>query len=215
MRMDFMLRSERPADVAAVEALTREAFWNLHCPGCSEHLVARQLRASRDFVPELDLVAEAEGRVVGSILFSRSRVAGSMNEHFETVTFGPVSALPEYQRQGVGRALIERGVQLARAIGFSAVIIYGNPAYYGRFGFRPGKEFGIRTAEGKYLAALQALPLAPGALDGVSGRFLESEAFETDPAQLEAFDRLFPPKEKLVTPSQAEFLKIALAVEDA
>jgi predicted N-acetyltransferase YhbS len=212
--MDFALHSERLQDIVDVEALTREAFWNLHNPGCSEHLVVRQLRASRDIVPELDLVAEAEGRIIGNILFSRSRVAGSMNENFETVTFGPVSVLPEFQRRGVGRALIERGIELAQAMDFTAVIIYGNPAYYHRFGFRPGKEFGIRTADGKYAAALQALPLFHGALDGVSGRFLESEAFETDPVQLEAFDRLFPPREKLVTPTQAEFLKIASMVED-
>jgi len=213
--MELVIRSERPEDVVSVEALTREAFWNLHVPGCSEHLVARQLRASRDFLPELDLVALEDGRVIGNILFSRSRVIGPMNENFETVTFGPVSVLPECQKRGVGRALIERGLQAAREAGHSAVIIYGNPDYYGKYGFQPGKAYGIRTADGKYHAALQALPLAPGALDGVSGRFLESEAFETDPDQLEAFERLFPPREKLVTPSQADFLRIASMVEDA
>lgn len=213
--MDISIRNERPEDVLLIEALTREAFWNLHVPGCSEHLVARQLRASQDFLPELDLVAEADGRIVGSILFSRSRVVGSGNENFETVTFGPVSVLPECQHQGVGRALIERGLLIARALGHSAVVIYGNPAYYQKYGFRAGREFGIRTADGKYAAALQALPLFPGALNGVCGRFLESEAFEVDPGHLEAFDRLFPFKEKLVTPTQADFVRIASMVEDA
>ena len=213
--MEIALRVERPEDVVAVEALTREAFWNLHEPGCSEHLVARQLRACPDFLPELDLVAESGGRVVGNIMFTRSRVVGAKNEIFEAVTFGPISVLPECQRRGVGRALIERGVSLARAMGFPAVIIYGSPDYYSRCGFRPGREFGIRTQGGKYAAALQVLPLIPGALDGVRGRFLESEAFEVDPAHLEAFEALFPPKEKLITPSQADFLRIASMVEDA
>lgn len=213
--MEFIIRNEHPEDVVAVEALTRLAFWNLHEPGCSEHLVVRQLRASADFMPELDFVAEADGRVIGNILFSRSRVVGALGENFETVTFGPVSVLPECQRQGVGRALIERGIDHARAMGISAVVIYGNPAYYQKFGFRPGKEFGIRTADGKYSAALLALPLIPNALGGVSGRFLESDAFETDDGHLEAFDRLFPPLEKHVTPSQAEFLKIASQIEEA
>lgn len=213
--MEISIRNERPEDVVAVEALTRGAFWNLHVPGCSEHLVARQLRASRDFLPELDLVAVEDGRVIGNILFTRSRVVGSMNENFETVTFGPVSVLPECQQRGVGRALIERGLALAREAGHSAVIVYGNPDYYSKYGFRAGREYGIRTADGKYHAALLALPLVPGALDGVCGRFLESEAFETDPEQLEAFERLFPPMEKLVTPSQAEFTRIASMVEDA
>lgn len=213
--MEITIRKERLEDVANVEALTREAFWNLHVPGCSEHLAARQLRASRDFLPELDLVAVEDGRVIGNIMFTRSRVVGSMNENFETVTFGPVSVLPECQNRGVGRALIERGLTLAREAGHSVVIIYGNPDYYRKYGFRAGREYGIRTADGKYHAALQALPLAPSGLDGVSGRFLESEAFETDADQLEAFERLFPPMEKLVTPSQAEFTRIASMVEDA
>lgn len=213
--MEFIIRLERPEDVIAVEALTREAFWNLHVPGCSEHLAARQLRASRDFLPELDLVAVDDGRVIGNIMFTRSRVVGSMNENFETITFGPVSVLPECQNRGVGRLLIERGLTLARETGHSAVIIYGNPDYYKKYGFRPGRDYGILTADGKYHAALLVLPLVPGALNGVSGRFLESEAFETDPLQLDAFERLFPPREKLVTPSQADFARIASMVEDA
>ena len=213
--MEFIIRLERPEDVIAVEALTREAFWNLHVPGCSEHLAARQLRASRDFLPELDLVAVDDGRVIGNIMFTRSRVVGSMNENFETITFGPVSVLPECQNRGVGRLLIERGLTLARETGHSAVIIYGNPDYYKKYGFRSGRDYGILTADGKYHAALLVLPLVPGALNGVSGRFLESEAFETDPLQLDAFERLFPPREKLVTPSQADFARIASMVEDA
>ena len=213
--MEIIIRHERPEDVVAVETLTRLAFWNLHVPGCSEHLVARQLRASCDFLPELDFVAESDGRVVGNIIFSRSRVVGSNQENFETVTFGPVSVLPDCQRQGVGRALIEKGIERARAVGFSAVIIYGNPAYYRKYGFRPGKEFDIRTEGGKYAAALQVLPLVPGILNGVSGRFLESEAFETDEEFLDAFDRLFPPLEKLETPTQAEFMKTVSMIEDA
>ena len=213
--MNFIIREERPGDCVAVESLTRLAFWNLHVPGCSEHLVARQLRDSEDFVPALDFVAEVGGRVIGSILFSRSRVAGNRNENFETVTFGPVSVLPEWQNRGVGRALIGRGVARAREMGFSAVIIFGNPAYYRKYGFKSGKEYGIQTAEGKYAAALQVLPLTPGALEGVCGRFLESNAVEVDPEALEAFDRLFPPMEKLVTSTQAEFLRISSMIEDA
>lgn len=212
--MDIVVRNERPEDVVAVEHLTRLAFWNLYVPGCSEHLVARQLRASADFLPELDLVAEVNDRVVGNIMFSRSRVVGPNQEDHETVTFGPVSVLPEYQRQGGGRTLIERGLAIAKTRGYRAVIIFGNPAYYRRFGFHPGKEFDIRTSSGSYAAALQALPLTPGALDGVRGRFLESEAFEVDDAHLEAFDSLFPPLKKAVTPTQAEFLKIASMIED-
>ena len=213
--MEVFIRNERLEDHFTVENLTREAFWNLHVPGCDEHFLVRKLRDSEDFLPELNFVAEADGRIVGNIMFSRSRVVGRDNQSFETVTFGPVSVLPEYQRQGVGRALIERGLESAWASGHRAAIIFGSPAYYARFGFRSGKEYDIRTSDGKYAAALQALELFPGALKGVCGRFLESEAFEMDPKEAEEFDKLFAHKEKRVLPSQAEFIKIASLVEDA
>jgi hypothetical protein len=80
------------------------------------------------------------------------------------------------------------------------VIIFGNPDYYKKYGFRLAGNTASAPRTAKFHAALLVLPLVPGALDGVCGRFLESEAFETDPDQLEAFERLFPPREKLVTP---------------
>lgn len=215
MAMEIFIRNERPEDQFTVENLTREAFWNLHVPGCDEHFLVRTLRDSEDFLPELNFVAEVDGRVVGNIMFSRSRVVGQDNRNFETITFGPVSVLPEYQRQGIGRALIERGLKTARTSGHRAAIIFGNPAYYARFGFRPGKDYNIRTSDGKYAAALQVLELFPGTLTGVCGRFLESKAFEINPKEAEEFDRLFPHKEKRVLPSQAEFIRIASMVEDA
>jgi len=213
--MEIFIRNERPEDHFTVENLTREAFWNLHVPGCDEHYLAHILRNSEDFLPEFNFVAEVDGRIVGNIMFSRSRVVGRDGRSFATVTFGPVSVLPECQRHGIGRALIERGLQGAREAGHSAVIIYGSPAYYTRFGFRPGKDFDIRTSDGKYAAALQALELFPGALRGVCGRFLDSEAFEVDKKAAEEFDKLFPHKEKRVLPSQAEFRIISSMVEDA
>lgn len=213
--MGIFIRNERPEDHFTVENLTREAFWNLHVPGCDEHYLVHMLRESEDFLPEFDFVAEVDGHIVGNIMFSRSRVVGQDGRSFSTITFGPVSVLPEYQRRGIGRALIERGLQCARASGHRAVIIYGSPAYYARFGFRPGKDYDIRTSDGKYAAALQALELFPDALQGVTGRFRESEAFDVDRKAAEEFDKRFPHKEKLALPSQAEFRKIASMVEDA
>jgi len=130
--MDVFIRNERPEDHFAVENLTREAFWNLHVPGCNEHLLAHVLRGSPDFLPELDFVAEADGRIVGNIMFTRSRVVGADGAGRDTVTFGPVSVLPECQKRGVGRALIERGLALARAAGHRAVIISATRSNSGR-----------------------------------------------------------------------------------
>ena len=200
----FDIRKETAPDFRAVEELTREAFWNLNTPGCEEHYLAHILRTHADFLPELDFVAVHGAEIIGNIMYTRSRV-----EDVPTVTFGPLSVLPVYQGQGVGSALVRHTLPLCREMGFRAVIIYGNPAYYGRFGFRAARDFDICTTDDMYAAALQVLELYPGALDGVHGRFFESDAFETDVRAAEAFDKGFPRREKRETSTQRDFQKIA------
>ena len=87
--MRLEIRREAEEDFRAVEEVTREAFWNLHVPGCDEHYLVHSLREHKDFLPELDFVAVHGAEIVGSILYSRSRVEDVM-----TITFGPVSVLP-------------------------------------------------------------------------------------------------------------------------
>lgn len=201
------IRLEQPADYRAVEALTRDAFWNLHQPGCDEHYLTHILRDDPDFLPELDFVAELDGQIVGNIIFSRARVVGGDGAEFHTILFGPLSVLPEYQRKGVGGALVRHSLEAARQQGHKSVFIYGDPAYYGRFGFVSVRGQGISEADGTLNTALQAVELVPGALDGVGGRLLESGSFYAlPPEKVEAFDRLFPPREKIEeTQSQLEF----------
>jgi predicted N-acetyltransferase YhbS len=206
--MDIAIRREEPRDYRVVEELTREAFWNLHVPGCDEHLLAHNLRTSEAFVPELDFVAEADSNIVGNIMFCRAKVAEDGGVEREVLTFGPVSVWPRLQRKGIGGALIRHSLKAAAEMGFTAVLIYGDPAYYCRFGFKPAEMFGIRTSEGRFHPALQLRELVPGALAGISGRFFEGEAYRVDPAELVEFDKQFPYKEKLETESQKRFLEM-------
>jgi predicted N-acetyltransferase YhbS/uncharacterized protein YdhG (YjbR/CyaY superfamily) len=143
-----------------------------------EALLARKLRNCAVFVPELNYVAELNGSVIGSIVYTRSKVVGDDGE-WETLTFGPVSVLPKYQRDGVGSALIHKTLEIARELGYRAVLIYGHESYYPRFGFKPASEFGITTEDGKNFPAFMALPLYDGALDGVSGRLICDEVYST------------------------------------
>lgn len=206
---NITIRLEQEADYRAVEELTREAFWNLHVPGCDEHFLVHLLREHEDFIPELDFVAVIDGRLAGNIMYSRSKVISPGGLEHQVLTFGPLSVLPEFQRQGVGSALVGHSVDAARAIGYEAVLIYGDPEYYSRFGFRPAEAFSITTAEGSFHPALQALELTADALAGITGRFCESPVYHMDAGEAAAFDASFAPKAKFVTESQLRFAKLA------
>jgi len=192
-----------------VEELTREAFWNLNVPGCNEHLLAHKLRDSPVFIPELDFVALMEHQIVGNIMFCRSIVKSDATLAYGVLTFGPVSVLPQFQRQGVGSALIRHSLRAAADLGHKVILIYGDPAYYHRFGFKSAKEHDIATREGKFMDALMAFELYPGVLQGISGRFFEDEVYHVDEEELVEFEKTFPYKEKCITESQRRFQELA------
>jgi len=182
------LRREVPADHRAVERLTFEAFEVAEVSCGDEALLSRLLRSSDAFVPELDFVADLAGHVVGNIMYTRSKVVGA-GTSWETVTFGPLSVAPSHHRRGVGTALVGRTLALAAEMGFRAVLIFGHPAYYQRFGFRPAAEFDITMANGDSIPAFMALPLSDGGLEGVTGAFHDDPTFSTvDKAESAAFN---------------------------
>ncbi len=208
-RHRILIRQECATDYRTVEESTREAFWNVHVPGCSEHLLVHRLRDHEDFIPELDFVAVVGDDLVGNIMYSRGRVTCADGGEHSVLTLGPVSVLPKYQRQGVGSALIEHSIRAARAMGYEAILIYGDPEYYHRFGFCPAEAFSITNAEGRFHPALQALELRAGVLAGIRGGFCESPVYHLDEKEVAAFDASFPPKEKFVTESQRAFARFA------
>lgn len=195
--MDIKLRPEVPADYRETENVTREAFWNHYAPGCCEHYLLHVLRDSPAFVPGLNLVAEHDGRIVGHVVSVRAVLHGDDGRDYEVLSLGPISVLPEYQRQGIGSRLIERTRELAREMGFRAVLLCGDPDYYLYQGFVPAEMLGIRTADNMYATALHVCELYDGALSGVGGRYVEDAVYEIDESAAEAFDREFPAKEKI------------------
>lgn len=201
------LRLEEPSDEREVESVIRDAFWNQYEPGCSEHYLAHLLRLSPDFVPELDLLAEAGGRIVGSILYTRAHILLDAGGKIPVLSFGPLAVRPDVQRLGIGGRLIRSTQQLARESGARAILIYGDPAYYSRYDFVPAETYRIGTPQNQYLTPLQAYELWDGALADTAGRFVESSVFDQlDPDRVAEFDRQFPPREKLEgTPGQKRF----------
>jgi putative acetyltransferase len=202
---DLIIRNETAADHQAVENLTREAFWNLHVPGCDEHYLVHVMREHPDFIPPLDLVAVLDEKIVGNIMYTKSFIMTDDKRRFETITFGPISVLPGHQRQGIGKALINRSREIALALGYRAIVILGSPYDYCTHGFTSAKDFGVRDPSGAYPLGLLVLELEKGALMGKSGEFHYSDVYEIDEREAALFDRKFPPKQKSHQPSQDVF----------
>ena len=105
------IRLETPADYREVENLSREAFWNVYRPGCTEHYVLNQYRKSPDFIPELDFVMEDDGRLIGHVMFSKAELVLDDGTRKPSWTFGPISIHPDYKRKGYGLKLLRYALE--------------------------------------------------------------------------------------------------------
>ncbi len=199
----IIIREEKESDWYETEYVTKKAFWNLHVPGCNEHYLVHILRSSDDYIPELSRVAELDGKVVGTIMYTKAYVLDG-DKRTDVITFGPLCIDPEYQKKGIGGELLENTMQLAREKGYRAIIIFGEPEYYPRHGFKPCDCFNITTKDGKNFDAFMGIELVPGGLDGVKGKFYESKAFDdcNNEEAAEEYDKKFPYMEKLKLPGQ-------------
>jgi len=203
--MNITLRREAVSDYRCVEELTREAFWNLYVPGCSEHFLAHCMRKHEDFIRDLDYVALIDGKVIGNIMYTRSHVISEEKHILNTLTFGPVSVLPEYQRKGIGSLLIEKTILEAKQNDEKAIIIFGSPKNYCKFGFKSCKDFNVSTVDGKYPYGLLVLELVEGQLKDHKWEYHDSEVYNVEMEAVEEFDKGFVYKEKEYCYTQEEF----------
>ena len=202
--MKTRIRRTTKTDFLITENITREAFWNVYKPGCDEHLVLHNVRNGNSYIAELDMVAVVENEIIGHIISTKAKVVDAQNAEHEVLCVGPVSVLPDYQKQGIGSELIYESIKVAKESGYRAMILFGNPDYYHRFGFRNAQEYGITTKEYENFEPFMALELQTNGLENVTGRFFEDNAFTTEPNELIEFEKQFPYKEKLVTDTQLE-----------
>lgn len=208
MMYNYLIRLETEKDYRAVEELTREAFWNVYKPGADEHYFVHQMRNHPDFIPELAFVAELNGSIIGSIMYTKAWLANERGERKEILSFGPICVARDYQRNGIGKSLIEYSFQEARRLGYDVNINFGNPGNYVSSGFVSCKKKNVSFAiDGNYPTALLVCELVPGALNGEKWMFIPSTAADycEDTDAVEAFDATFSPKERKWMPSQEEF----------
>ena len=184
------IRLEQPKDYREVENLTREAFWNVYHPGCTEHYVLNQYRTNPDFIPGLDLVMIEDDKIIGHVMFSKAEIILDDGTNFPSWTFGPISIQPDYKRKGYGLKLLLYALEKARTmgIGLSKLKIH----YHAE----------PRESEVPYFLAQELIPGYWGNREGTycppKGYFVADE----NPEAFEAYEATFPKKEKLRLPGQ-------------
>lgn len=199
---DILIREENPEDHHQVEAMTQRAFWNKHHLGCDEHYLVHKIRQHRDYIPELSRIALVDGEIVGAIFYTKSFVKDE-NKEQEMLAFGPLCVDPLWQGRGIGEALLTETATQAKEKGHQGIIIFGEPDYYPRLGFKTCDHYGITTKDGKNFDAFMALELSKDSLKNISGKFYESPVFEDLPKEkVEEYTALFPELPKIPFPDQ-------------
>ena len=202
---NYIIRREEEKDYRETENLTREAFWNVYCPGCREHYVLHLYRNDKNFVPELDYVMEIDGKIAGQVIYVRSEIESDDGRKIPIMTFGPISIAPGHKRQGYGKILLDYTMEKAKELGAGALAITGNMDFYGKSGFVPAKAKGIRYSEDPEADYFLIKELIPGFLNGISGTYKDPEGYfvcEKNSEDFERFEATFPKKEKLKLPGQ-------------
>lgn len=155
----MLIRQETSNDHNIVYNLIRDAFDGAeHSDGTEQDLVEALRKNKEAFIPELSLVAEDNGVITGHILFTKMQVGDDT-----VLALAPLSVKPEYQRQGIGMALIQEGHRIAAALGYGYCVVLGSEIYYPKTGYQPAEDFSIEIPEGipsQNYMAVQLLPHA-------------------------------------------------------
>ena len=138
-RCCMRIRKEETKDYEITYSVVKSAFGSAEHAGGNEHDLVNALRKGEAFIPELSLVAEIDRKIVGHIMFSKAHVEDTV-----VLALAPLSVLPEYQRKGIGTALIKAGHQIAKKLGYGYSIVLGSEKYYPRTGYLPAYLFGIK-----------------------------------------------------------------------
>lgn len=201
----MIIRIEEEKDYREVEELTRQAFWNLHMPGCDEHYLVHIMRDHADFISDLDFVIEQDGSIIANIMFTKATLVEKNGDMKEILTFGPLSVLPKFQRQGYGKLLMEHSFQKVIDLGYDAIVIYGNPENYIPIGFKSCKHYNIYVGDHIFPTALLVKELRNGAIPTGVWEFRESPVYEIEEKKAADFDLTFEPMKKEYRKSQELF----------
>lgn len=137
----MFIRQKEIKDYKIVYSVIKKAFSCAQHTDGNEHNLVDALRSSKAFIPELSLVAEINGKIVGHIMFTKANIDNNV-----VLALAPLSVLPEYQKKGVGTALIKEGHKIAKKLGYGYSIVLGSEKYYPKTGYLPANRFGIKPS---------------------------------------------------------------------
>lgn len=170
----MLIRKEEPKDYEIIYSLVKDAFDSAEHSDGNEQDLVNALRKGDAFIPELSLVAETDGKIVGHIMFTKAKVAGNT-----VLVLAPLSVLPEYQRKGIGTALIKEGHKIANELGYEYSVVLGSEKYYPRAGYLPADNFGIKPSFDVPNENFMACKIKEGASD-IHGIIKYAEEFGID-----------------------------------
>lgn len=228
---------EKYEDYREVENLTREAFWNIYHPGCTEHFVLNKYRTNPDFIPELDFVMKEHGRIIGHVMYSKAHLFDDKGNiinlydkeekskgktDYEIMTFGPISIHPDYKRKGYGLKLLQYSLEKAKEMGCKFICMEGNIDFYKKAGFVVASTLKIhyygepKESDVPYFLAQELVPgflrNIPCYKDGIEPTYHTPKGYfiaDANPDDFAAYDTTFPQKEKHLMEGQLpQFCKI-------
>lgn len=162
------IRKETKEEFAQIFNFVESVFQTAKVSNGLEQDFVNQLRSSSNYIPELALVAKENDKIIGHIMLTKTYIIIGGSK-FEALLLAPLSVAFEHRNTGVGTKLIHESFELAKAMGYTAVFLIGDPAYYHRFGFKSSVEFGVTQLHNIPDEYVMACELVPNALLGVSG----------------------------------------------
>jgi putative acetyltransferase len=168
----IQIRAERSGDEEAIRQINDAAF-----KGDNESKLVDAIRNSELFVPELSLVAVAEGKLIGHILLSIVYINSDEGE-IPTLALAPMAVVPEQQNKRIGSMLVEEGLKKAKDQGFEHAVVLGHPEFYPRFGFVSASTKGIEAPFPVPDEVFMAIELKEGSLDQIKGKIVYPPAFD-------------------------------------
>ncbi|EAY17142.1 acetyltransferase, GNAT family protein [Trichomonas vaginalis G3] len=170
------IREVSQEDFDPIFHVVEEAFRNADHASHKEQYIVTKLRASKEYIPGLELVGEIDGKIIGHILLTKAFV----DEKYETLILGPFSILPNFQNKGYGRLLINAAHQKAIELGHKTIVLVGHSWLYPKFGYKRLSTYNIKMPFPCPDENVFGIELVPGGFDGITGILRFSDGFNAD-----------------------------------